>query len=950
MEKEEIESEVIEKEKSPKKKKGKWKLILVLIVTIIFAIYSYVNYRAQFLEISEIGEEYIEIYNQNNTYLKYIALVNFVIIFISVFITNIIIKRGLKKFFLQEGKPIPKLANKSLAFIIALIVSILTSSWLLKTTMSVINATQFNITDPIFNSDVSFYMFQKPFIEMILYYFIVLFIGLAIYTGIYYIISFNIFFESIDGKMLRGSSFIKQLLTYAMLIIIGIAMLVIVKTQGIIFNSFLNLNDKEGTLINGAGLTERYIEVWGYRILAIVMVIAVYMAIKAFNRRQSRKIIVSLLSVPAYLVIMFIVMLGYQVVYVKQNELDKQKEYISKNIEFTKTAYNINVEDINIENTDTLSSEEANKYHNVIENIPIVNSEIVLSTLTEKQDKTGYYLYNYTRPTLYNSKLAYVSAREISNESRTDNNKTYEYTHGYGAVVTSASEVDESGNLLYLSNDFNDTNKIKQPRIYYGLRTNDTVVINNNYKEVDYPISSTQNAETKYEGEGGLKAEFLDRLILGIKQKKPKLAFESSDSSILINRNIVGRAQKVMPHLLYDDEPYLVITDSGELVWVLDAYTISNQYPYSQSTTIEQNGGRHTLNYIRNSVKVLINAYDGNIDFYLTDRTDPIIMAYNNMYPTLFKDAAEIPEDISRQFVYSRLLYSIQSNILRMYHNVSTDILYRGDDVWEPAMYSTSTTTTAGESMYPYYTLLKTTDSDKEQLGIVLPYTLHGKQSITSYLVGTANGTDTKLTMYKFSQDSNILGPLQLNNMLSQNKTISSEISTLSVTGTRLIKNMIIVPIENKLLYVVPIYQLSLNETQSTPILKKVVVASGTKVAIGDNLKEALTNLLSSKKSVEIEVENTDTVDELINSIIKANHNLYDSSNITNWEQMGKDITKLQDLIKQLETLKEEEAKEKAKDKTNNNDDKEDDKDYDEEDDKDYGEEDDNDKNNTIED
>ena len=264
MEKEEIESEVIEKEKSPKKKKGKWKLILVLIVTIIFAIYSYVNYRAQFLEISEIGEEYLDVYNQNNTYLKYIALANFVVIFISVFITNIIIKRGLKRFFLQEGKQLPKLANKSIAFIIALIVSILTSGWLLKTTMTVINATQFNITDPIFNSDVSFYMFQKPFIEMILYYFIVLFIGLAIYTGIYYIISFNIFFESIDGKMLRGSSFIKQLLTYAMLIIIGIAMLVIVKTQGIIFNSFLNLNDKEGTLISGAGLTERYIEVWGY--------------------------------------------------------------------------------------------------------------------------------------------------------------------------------------------------------------------------------------------------------------------------------------------------------------------------------------------------------------------------------------------------------------------------------------------------------------------------------------------------------------------------------------------------------------------------------------------------------------------------------------------------------------------------------------------------------------
>lgn len=927
MEKEEIKSEVIEKEKNTKKKNGKWKIILVLIVTIILAIYSYVNYRAEFLEISEIGNEYVEIYNQNNTYLKIITLINFVVVFISIFITNIIIKTGLKKFFQQDGKQLPKLANKSIAFIIALIVSILTSDWLLKTTMSVINATQFNITDPIFNSDVSFYMFQKPFIEMILYYFIVLFIGLAIYTGIYYIISFNIFFESIDGKMLRGSSFIKQLLTYTMLIIIGIAMLVIVKTQGIIFNSFLNLNDKEGTLINGAGLTERYIEVWGYRILAIVMVLAVYMAIRAFNRKQSRKIIISLLSVPTYLVVMFIVMLGYQVIYVKRNELDKQKEYISKNIEFTKTAYNINVEDINIDNTDTLSSEEANKYHNIIENIPIVNSEIVLSTLTEKQDKTGYYIYNYTRPTLYNSKLAYVSAREISNESRTDNNKTYEYTHGYGAVITSASEVDESGNLLYLSNDFSNTDKIKEPRIYYGLKTNDTVVINNNYKEFDYPINSTQNAQTKYEGNGGLKAKFIDRLILGINQKKPKLVFENKESSILINRNIVERAQKIMPHLLYDDEPYLLITDSGDLVWVLDAYTISNQYPYSQSTTIEQNGARHTLNYIRNSVKVLINAYDGKIDFYLTDRTDPIIMSYNNMYPNLFKDASEIPEDISKQFVYSRLLYSIQSNILRMYHNVSTDILYRGDDIWEPAMYSTSTTTTAGESMYPYYTLLKTIDSDKEQLGLVLPYTLYGKQSIKSYLVGTANGTDTKLTMYKFSQESNTLGPLQLNNILSQNKTISSEISTLGVTGTRLIKNMIIVPIENKLLYVVPIYQLSLNETQSTPILKKVVVASGTKVAIGNDLKGALNNLLSLKNAVEIEVENTDTVDEIIEAIIKANKNLYESSNITNWEQMGKDITKLQDLVKQLETLREEEAKKTqidSNDKTENNDNKND--------------------------
>ena len=407
-------------------------------------------------------------------------------------------------------------------------------------------------------------------------------------------------------------------------------------------------------------------------------------------------------------------------------------------------------------------------------------------------------------------------------------------------------------------------------------------------------------------------------MILGINEGNIKLAFIDDESSILANRNIIERAKKIMPYLLYDEEPYLVVTDSGELVWVLDAYTTSNQYPYSQSTTIEQNDSKYTLNYIRNSIKVIVNAYNGTIDFYLTDRTDPIAMAYNNMYPTLFKDATNIPEDISRQFVYSKLLYNIQSQILKIYHNVSTDILYRGDDVWAAPIYSTSITTTAGEEMSPYYTILKTPDLQEQQLGIVLPYTLYGKQSIVSYLVGTANGIDTKLTMYKFNQNSSILGPLQLNNMLSQDETISKELSTLSVTGTRLIKNMVIVPIDNTLLYVVPIYQISLNEVESTPMLKKVVVASGTKVAIGDNLQEALENLLSSKHSVEIEVENTDTVDELIEAIIKANNNLYESSNITDWEQMGKDITKLQDLVKQLDQLRKEEKNKQESMITNN--------------------------------
>ena len=904
----ETENKQVEKNK---KSGNKIKVILVLLVAFIFAIYTYGSYRAEYLEISEIGEQYIKIFEQNKTYLRHISIANFAIVFLSIYVTNKLIKRGLKKFFDEEKKEMPKLANKSIAFIFALVITVITSGWLLENTMKALNATQFCISDPIFNSDIGFYIFQKPFVEMMILYFIALMIGLSVYIGVYHIVAFNMFFESIDGKMLRKSIFIRQLLTNAMVIIIAIAALVIVRTQGVVFNSFITLNNKEETAIVGAGLTEKFIEVWGYRILALIMVGAVFIAIRAFNKNNSKKVIISLMTVPVYLIVMFIVMVGFQFLYVNQNELDKQKEYISKNIEFTKTAYNINIDEVEIDNIETLTSEQVEKYKSTISNVPIVTSDVVLSTLTETQGKKGYYTYNTTRPNLKDSKLVYISAREIANDSRTYNNKTYEYTHGYGTIITSASEVGESGDLLHLSTEFN-YQEITQPRIYYGLETNDTVVINKDSKEFDYPISATQNAENSYDGEGGFEAGFADRLIVAVAKKDMKLSFVDRDSSILINRNIIERAKKIMPQLTYDQEPYLVITEGGELVWVLDAYTTSDQYPYSQTTTIEQNGVKKSINYIRNSVKVLINAYNGTVDFYITDRTDPIIVAYDNMYPEVFKDASEIPSDISSQFVYSKLLYNVQSQILEMYHDVSTDVLYRGDDIWNVAMYSKNTTTTAGEKMTPYYTMVKTIDSDQEQLGLVLPYTMYGKQSMIAYLVGTTNRTESKLTMYRFSQDNNVLGPLQLNNTLSQDETISADIESLSVLGTRLSKNVIVVPVDNTFLYVVPIYQLSLNETQSTPVLKRVIVASGTKVAIGNNVEEALKNLLSDKTFVEIEVENTDTVDTLIDAIIKANHNLDDSSNIADWEQMGKDIERLQNLVNQLEVLKEQEKQEQV--------------------------------------
>ena len=360
-----------------------------------------------------------------------------------------------------------------------------------------------------------------------------------------------------------------------------------------------------------------------------------------------------------------------------------------------------------------------------------------------------------------------------------------------------------------------------------------------------------------------------------------------------------------------------------KLVWLLDGYTTSNNYPYSQRITVREENilDKLELNYIRNSVKVLIDAYDGTIKFYITDKTDLIIKAYQKMYPDLFVDKEEqIPTDISSQFVYPEFLYSIQAQIMQRYHNIQPDVLYREDDVWEIATHNTSKVLSkTGTQMKPYYTMVKTTNNDKPVLGLVLPYTPYEKQNLTAYLIGTCENGEKKLTLYKYPTGSNVLGPMQIDTQLEQDERISKEIASLNVAGTKISKNMIVVPINNSLLYVETIYQQDINEENSTPMLKKVVVASGNKVAIGNNLKEALENLLS-QDAVDIEVESTDTVEQLVQAIVKANGNLKKSNENNNWEMIGKDMNKLQELIEKLEKLLEEQRKENQKNENKNQD------------------------------
>ena len=839
--------------------KNKKRMFLVILFLLIFAAISYIQLRGSYLEYMDLGEQYINVFFTNLIYKYSIMAINFVILYIIIYMTNRGIRKGLKPFFDKENKKMPRLPNKSLALVISAIVSIVVSAVIMQKVMLIINSTSFGIQDSIFGLDISYYIFQKPFIEQLVVYFISLFVGLSIYMSLYYVIVFNMYFDGIDGKMLKQGLFIKKLSRNALLIVIGIAILTILNTQNILFGKILTIdNDVD---IIGAGMTETTIKLWGYVIFAFVIVIFAYRALKAFKESNTSKVLKNLAVIPAYLVILFVIMVAFDLLFVNSNELDKEKNYIAENINSTKNAYDLNIEEANIEDSKTITEEEVNQNSNIINNVPIISQDAVLKSLKDNQTETGYFSYRNTNLAKYKidgkDQLVYLAPREITNSGRTYNNKTYEYTHGMGEVITSATSNSETGRVEYIQKEISGKDekiKISQPRIYFGLETKETVATNaKNKQEYDYTDENATDHTSTYEGKAGLKLGFIDRLILAISKGDINLAFSSEitdESKILINRDIITRAKKVLPYLIYDENPYTVITEDGKIVWVIDAYTVSSQYPYSQYTSIEHDNIKENVNYIRNSVKVLVDAYDGTISYYITDRTDPIAMAYRNIYDELFVDLDEqIPEDISSHFVYPEFLYNVQAEVLKIYHNVKPDVLYRSDDLWDIAKYnSVKSTKSTGTYMEPYYTMVKTHEGEK--LGLVQIYTPNEKQNIISYLVGSTDKSTNKLKLYKFSADSSIVGPMQLDKQIEEDEAISAELEGLNTTGTKLTKQMIIVPINNTLLYVEPIYQTMLNESE-VPVLKKIIVASGNKVAIGDTITTALENLLS-KYAVDI--------------------------------------------------------------------------------------------------
>ena len=890
--------------------------LIVVLFLIVFAILAYVNYRGSYLEFKELGENYLNTFLTKQKYQYNVMIFNFIFVFFVMYFSGRRIKKGLRTFFEQEKKEKPRLPNKSIALVVASIESLIVTKIFTPNIILLMSNTAVGETDPIFGLDISFFMFLEPLIKMGIIYLICLLVAVIIYSFGYYVVVFNKYFDGIDRETLKSSPMMKTIYRNVRLIAICIAIFIIICSLDIVFDNFLTTDNN--IKLAGAGIVDRTIKYWGNIILAIVLLIAVFKALSSFKKGKQTKVLKDLAIVPIYLVAMFVVMILFDFVWVKPNEFDKEKKYIEANIKSTKKAYAIDCEIEPVDYSGTISVDEVQENDSILNNTVIVDKNIVLDYLNENQKGTGYYTYNTAKLSSYNiygeKKLVYVSPREIVNNKRTYDSKTYEYTHGYGLIFTEATNYTEDGKVEYVQNDISGEDakiKINKPQIYYGLETNGMVVTNaKNKKEFDFS-DEKKEYETTYEGDSGLSLRFIDRLILGLKQKNVNLAFSDSitkNSKVLINRNIIKRAKLALPDVVYDSDPYTVVDKEGNIYWVIDAYTISSSYPYSTYTEIQYDNQKTGINYIRNSIKVITNAYTGEMKFYITDRTDAIAMAYRKVYPELFQDLnANIPEEIKDQFIYPEFLYKVQSQLLEEYHNTKADVLYRSDDTWEKATYKNSQTNKKTKNtMEAYYTMVNI--NNEEKMGLIQFYSPKDKQSLNSYLIGTIEQGRNKLTLKTFKSDTSILGPTQLDSQIALDENIQAQIDSLNVTGAKVTKEMMVVPVGNTILYIEPIYQTLINES-NLPVLKKVIVASGNKLSIGNNLQDAIEKLIS-QSAVNINVQTTEDIDGILDSIIKANGNLTESLKSNNWELMGTDIQKLQELINTLEKQLKEDRKE----------------------------------------
>ena len=742
--------------------------------------------------------------------------------------------------FMRDRLPWPRVIAGSACLIALLVAAIDVGNW--NVFLQFLYRVPFGADDPLYNKDISFYLFVLPAYIIIKNWMLLTLVLSALFAGMIYRvhgdIEYDIHHRSVSPTAIAHGS-----------ALLGLLFVVEAASYGL--DRYLLLYGDNGVVV-GASYTDVHVKLPVLWLLIGISIVAAFAAwANVWMRTYRLPVAATLLVIIGTLLLSGVTPALFRQLYVKPSELQLEKPYIERNIALTRQAYNLHqvtAKPFAAEQNLTLKTLEANKA--TIENIRLWDWTPLSDTYAQLQEIRTYYKFHdvdvdrYWLDGSYQSVM--LSARELRPSLLPPNAQTWVnrhvlFTHGNGAVMSPVTRKSVEGlPVLYLRDIppvADGGPQIREPRIYYGEEPDSYVIVKGSTPEFDYPRGK-DNAYAAYDGTGGIPiGATVWRGLFAYYFNDPNLILSSyitADSRIMIRRNIRERIRTIAPFLRLDHDPYLVISD-GRMFWMQDAYTTSSYFPSAQPAQ------GLDLNYIRNSVKIVVDAYHGTVDFYLMDASDPVALTHQRIFPSLFKPFSAMPADLQKHIRYPEDLFLIQARLYQTYHMEAAEVFYNREDLWQ---FPRQPGGDGIATMAPYYIIMRLPGEPQAEFFLMLPMVPSRRDNMIAWLAARCDAPDYgKLIVYEFPKERLVYGPFQIEARINQTTEISQQLTLWNQMGSRVIRgaNLLVIPIENSILYVSPLYLRA--EHGHLPELKRVIAAYGEHVVMKETLAEALSAL-----------------------------------------------------------------------------------------------------------
>ena len=711
---------------------------------------------------------------------------------------------------------------------------IASSQWLVA--LQFLNATPFGQLDPLFSRDASFYVFVLPFLDAIRYLLLAVVVLSLIGSTAAYVLSGQLALtpEGLNvGR--RPRRHLSALISVFFLLLATAAYLDMPRT----------LTTPAG-IIHGASYVDVVVRL---PVLQILMVVSGLGAVAAAYASLTSKMWPVATAVAGYLIVWIgggAVTVAVQQLVVIPDEQQKEAPYITRNVEATRLAFDLDdVEERQVSGDATLTLDDIANNAETINNVRLWDHQPLLDTFGQIQEIRTYYQFASVDNDRYvvdgEYRQTMLSSRELNSDSlpnRSWVNERLQYTHGFGVALGPVNQVTEEGLPVLFIKDLPPRSEtdlaVTQPSIYFGELSNEYVLVNTNTDEFHYP-EGDDNVSTRYDGTGGLRLSGLfRRLLLSLRFRSYEILVSgqlTSDSRILFHRNIADRVAAIASFFRYDADPYLVVAD-GRLFWMRDGYTITGDYPYGMPVA-------DGINYIRNSVKVVIDAYNGTTTFYLAEPGDPLAVTLSKVFPEFLQPLDAMPESLRSHIRYPEGIFALQTSMYSTYHMTNPSVFYNKEDEWEVPIIDS-------EQMEPYYTIMKLPGEDRAEFIQMLPFTPRGKNNLAAWMVARSDGEHYgKMLVFQFPKQKVVFGPQQVVARINQDQEISPQITLWNQQGSEVIQGtLLVIPIEEALLYIRPLYLRA--SGGRIPELKRVVVAYQNQIVMEETLELALNRVFGS--------------------------------------------------------------------------------------------------------